>query len=114
LLRDPLATIATAEDDLPLVEATFRGHAARTVLEALERFAGNVLAKGEIAAYALWRFTSMQAASIARMLRTSNQRLTTAIEATRRNRTTSAASNEALSRLEWRLTCGLRGGPWRV
>ena len=103
-------------EELPIVPfaARFRGHTGTDVRKALERLAGAAVARSDVAIYAMWRFASKGVARIAKATGRTIHAVAQALERIRSERTATAATHEALSRLEWRLTFALGGAPWRV
>ena len=104
----------TEEQDVRLLQEEFRGHERGRVMAALEEIAGRAMAKGDVAVYALWRFAREGRRRLARALRVTEQRIERAVARIHKLRETNRATNEALSRLEWRMTFALGGAPWRV
>ena len=98
----------------PCALPAYRGHDKGKVLEALGRLAESAARSADVAAYALWRFARDGRRALAKSLRTSSDQLIARLARVRSLRRTDRAMNEALFRLEWRMTFALGGAPWRV
>jgi hypothetical protein len=98
----------------PVVMPQFRGHARSRVRAVLESLVGRPIARGNLLAYALWRFAAVRTGQIASLLGTSAISVRQSIAQLRAERHRNGATHEVLSRLEWKLTFALGGAPCRV
>jgi len=114
VIADASPPAVSESEPPPLACPTYRGHRRSIVLDALDRIAGRLIERGEILAYALWRFGAEGERRIASTLTTSTDLAGQSIDRIRAERLTCKSTNEVLSRLEQRLTFDLRGAPWRV
>ena len=112
LETDPLAVgdVAPAPRSLP----EFGGHARTPVIETLERLTGASGRHSEVLAYVLWRFSRDGRRQLARAIGTTADEFVRMVQRIGRARLREPAVNEAIGRLEWRMTFALGGAPWRV
>jgi REP element-mobilizing transposase RayT len=113
LIDRPLA------DSLPRAAVAFAGAALTTAFEILRDecasgIPGGEPARARVVAYLLWRFCSASSDTIAAALGRGVSEVIGMVESVRRLRTTMAAWEAALWRLEWRLRWRLASGPHRT
>ena len=110
---DPMVTgeVAPAPRSLP----EYSGVARTPVIDAFERLTGEPAGRGGgVLAYVLWRFSRDGRRQMAKTIGMTADEFVRTVRSIARTRLTNPAANEALGRLEWRLTFALGGAPWRV
>lgn len=84
------------------------------MIETLERLTGACGRHSEVLAYVLWRFSRDGRRQLARAIGTTADEFVRMVQRIGRARLREPAVNEAIGRLEWRMTFALGGAPWRV
>jgi len=98
----------------PRTRPVFSGHSGASVMDALDRLAEDRGVNGDVVAYALWRFAKEGRKQLARSVIATVDQFTRRVQRVTSLRLRNPAIHEALSRLEWRMTFALGGGPWRT
>jgi hypothetical protein len=83
-------------------------------MEALDRLTEDRSANADVVAYALWRFAKEGRRHLARAVTGTVDQFARQVQRIASLRLRNPAIHEALSRLEWRMTFALGGGPWRT
>ncbi len=92
----------------------FRGHAKKPVIETIERLTGESGRGSGVQAYVLWRFSRDGRRQLAAAIGATSDEFIRTVQRIGRLRLMDPAANEAVGRLEWRMTFALGGAPWRV
>ena len=98
----------------PRTRPAFTGHKGALVMEALDRLTEDRSANADVVAYALWRFAKEGRRHLARAVIGTVDQFARSVQRIASLRLRNPAIHEALSRLEWRMTFALGGGPWRT